>query len=625
MTSYEFWEELNKIFSAVISYQEKSIEFNNRFITPWIRLGNVFDKRDQSREKIDAYKKSLEMDPANVQNWIELGNLQMEANELEEALQSFKNAIALNPDLGWAYSNLGTVYMMMGDYENAIENFQRGITLLPDDDAKALAWNRLGTLYRKTQQYELALDAFRNADSLDTGCMQAPSGMEAVGESDSAAAPMPANDLIPSVPDGMELVTIMPDAANDMPSDESAQTATEAPVDEAATIEVGSQYPDVTETNTDAFPVVGTATLTNEPLLLEDIPASGAEPVAEEDSRPLTGEDNQPLLLEDIPVPSQEPAVEEDTLPLMVEAAQPVEEILLESVQAAPVVDQQTEEAIAPGQDSEVSESTDSVLELDPMITEIEEESNIDALEVELQEQAQVEPVLDSTEVEVTPEAESADPDGSDEAEEEPLEIPETLSMEAAEDSVVNAEATESREKAYEEYLLAENGLSISEDDQDNQKSPSATADPVTIIDSSGDVQMEVDINNAKVWNELGNVYYNNGAIEDAVLAYAKSIELDRQFAWPYSNLALAYVQKDRFAEAILLYQRSIELFTSEKDKAIAWNRLGNVYRRMDDYENAISAYQRADELDPGNISLAVQSRYSLLGTLTPSQATVTS
>lgn len=625
MTSYEFWEELNKIFSAVISYQEKSIEFNNRFITPWIRLGNVFDKRDQSREKIDAYKKSLEMDPANVQNWIELGNLQMEANELEEALKSFKNAIALNPDLGWAYSNLGTVYMMMGEYENAIENFQRGITLLPDDDAKALAWNRLGTLYRKTQQYELALDAFRNADSLEAGCMQTPEGMDAVVESDLAAASMAANDQVPSVPEGLELVTIVPDVLNDMTADAAAQTAAEAPADEGAMIEAGSQYPHVTETNTDAFPVAGTATLTNEPFLLEDIPASGAEPVAEEDTRPLTGNDNQPLLLEDFPIPGAEPAVEGDTVPLMIEANQLMDEIPLEAVQAAPAVDQRVDEAFVPEQDSTVGESTDPVLELDPLITELEEESLLDTFEVELQEQAPDEPVLVSTEVEISSEAEIADSDGSDQVEEEPLEISETLSVETAEDSVVNAEATESREKAYEEYLLAENGLSMSENDQDTEKSPSATADPVTIIDSSGDVQMEVDINNAKVWNELGNVYYNNGAIDDAVLAYAKSIELDRQFAWPYSNLALAYVQKDRFAEAILLYQRSIELFTSEKDKAIAWNRLGNVYRRMDDYENAISAYQRADELDPGNISLNVQSRYSLLGTLTPSQATVTS
>ena len=95
---------------------------------------------------------------------------------------------------------------------------------------------------------------------------------------------------------------------------------------------------------------------------------------------------------------------------------------------------------------------------------------------------------------------------------------------------------------------------------------------------------------------------------------------MDRCFAWPYSNLALTYVQKGRFTEAILLYQRSIELFASEKDKAISWNRLGNVYRRLNSYDNAISAYQRADELDPENTTLSLQSRFSLLGNYSTDQ-----
>jgi tetratricopeptide (TPR) repeat protein len=136
----------------------------------------------------------------------------------------------------------------------------------------------------------------------------------------------------------------------------------------------------------------------------------------------------------------------------------------------------------------------------------------------------------------------------------------------------------------------------------------------VTIIDESGEFQLEMDTKNAHVWNELGNVYFNRGEFDDAIIAYSKAIDLDRLFAWPYSNLALAYVQKGHLAEAMLLYQRSIELFKSEKDKAISWNRLGNVYRRLNDYDNAVAAYQRADELDPDNTTIYMQSRFSLLG-----------
>jgi tetratricopeptide (TPR) repeat protein len=108
----------------------------------------------------------------------------------------------------------------------------------------------------------------------------------------------------------------------------------------------------------------------------------------------------------------------------------------------------------------------------------------------------------------------------------------------------------------------------------------------------------------------------NAGTWDDAMISYSKAIELDRHFAWPYSNLALAYVQKGRFAEAILLYQRGIELFTSDRDKAITWNRLGNVYRRINDYANAIAAYQTADELDPENATLSLRSSFGLLGNM---------
>jgi tetratricopeptide (TPR) repeat protein len=172
---------------------------------------------------------------------------------------------------------------------------------------------------------------------------------------------------------------------------------------------------------------------------------------------------------------------------------------------------------------------------------------------------------------------------------------------------------------AYEEFLKDNHEtldmLAVTRRDETVETaSPPALQEPATKIDASGEFQIEMDTKNAHVWNELGNVYFNNGEYDDAIIAYSKAIELDRWFAWPYSNLALAYVQKGRLAEAILLYQRSIELFTSEKDKAVSWNRLGNVYRRLDDYENAIESYQRADELDPDNATLSLQSRFSLLG-----------
>jgi tetratricopeptide (TPR) repeat protein len=106
-----------------------------------------------------------------------------------------------------------------------------------------------------------------------------------------------------------------------------------------------------------------------------------------------------------------------------------------------------------------------------------------------------------------------------------------------------------------------------------------------------------------ELWNELGNLYFLSGAYPQAVHAYRRAIRLDEEFGRPYSNLALTYVQQGKLEEAVELYRRSIELLKENKEKAISWNRLGNVYRHLRDYRQAIVAYRQADELDPDNAS----------------------
>jgi tetratricopeptide (TPR) repeat protein len=104
-----------------------------------------------------------------------------------------------------------------------------------------------------------------------------------------------------------------------------------------------------------------------------------------------------------------------------------------------------------------------------------------------------------------------------------------------------------------------------------------------------------------ELWNELGNLYFLSGEYQQAVYAYKRSIQLEGSFGRPYSNLALAYVQQGKYEEAIDLYRRSIELLAEDQEKAISWNRLGNVFRHLKDYKQAVVAYRNADELDPDN------------------------
>ncbi len=80
-----------------------------------------------------------------------------------------------------------------------------------------------------------------------------------------------------------------------------------------------------------------------------------------------------------------------------------------------------------------------------------------------------------------------------------------------------------------------------------------------------------------------------------------------------YGNLARTLVAQSRYQEAIPLYQKSIDLLQDNKDKAAAWNRLGNVYRKLNDYDNAIKAYQKAVVLSDEGVDLLTRTRFSLL------------
>jgi Tfp pilus assembly protein PilF len=64
----------------------------------------------------------------------------------------------------------------------------------------------------------------------------------------------------------------------------------------------------------------------------------------------------------------------------------------------------------------------------------------------------------------------------------------------------------------------------------------------------------------------------------------------------------------------VSVYLKSIELFDNDKDKAVTWNRLGNVYRKMNDEDNARKAYQTAVKLSNEKINLLTRTRFSLLG-----------
>lgn len=721
MSDYEFWKELGKIFNAVVSYQEKSIEFNKRFINPWIKIGNVFDQQDHQQEEVRAYTQAAEIDPFNAQCWIDLGNAHYRNQSYDDAVIAFQKAIELNPNMGWSYSNLAVIYAEQNKHLEAKALYEKSIQLLNDDREKAISWNRLGNLHRKLNEYELAIQAFQKADELDrenTGfkdvigetlaqsksqtddpvqidpiatsiqliVAQSQSEEDARDSLESPASVQTENVLLAAeplvqpeptfaeetvasmIPEGVSTLESIGETVSQVETTPALYVevgATRAPMEtpvptdtetlshldetyseemapdqqaEAKTIDSNSAVSMVQETIATPLPAKESPQEANVDIQNVE-PSESVTPVA---NKELTAE----IVLDGnssdvVTEPTESISIVEESIAKTVEVAVP-DEIVMESADPATVIS--TEEIVL-----EIVEPTSLV----DVIAEAASETAVGANVLEDDTEAADHDVAAVTE---EPVAEIAEVTKLVGAIAETVESIDALALEApvvAEESVEFANPSEAAAKAaepkayaeaeisapevaretdpsettigvgqlaYDEFLKDENqrhaSIAVQVSPELPEQETAVQRKPMALIDESGDFKLEMDAKNAHVWNELGNVYFNKGAVEDAVIAYSKAIELDRLFAWPYSNLALAYVQKGRFAEAMLLYQRSIELFTKDKDKAISWNRLGNVYRRLNDYDNAIAAYQRADELDPDNSTIYLQSRFSLLGSI---------
>lgn len=99
----------------------------------------------------------------------------------------------------------------------------------------------------------------------------------------------------------------------------------------------------------------------------------------------------------------------------------------------------------------------------------------------------------------------------------------------------------------------------------------------------------------ARVYNNLGVVYYGYGKFKEADEHCKKAIELEGNFSNAYSNQGVIYKNMGKYEEAILAYKKAISL---DPDYAQAYNNLGVVLRNLGRYQEAIEIYKQALEVD---------------------------
>jgi tetratricopeptide (TPR) repeat protein len=400
---------------AITAYQ-KAIEINKDFITPWLRLADIYCRQGRNRDAIKVYQRALAIHPKNHQVCNELGLAFLKTSSFEEAANAFLKAIELDRSFGWAYSNLALAYANQGKYLDAIEACRKSLQVFTDDNDKIIAWDRLAEFYRFVNDYDNAMQAYQAADKLK------------------------------------------------------------------------GFTPPITERSTVTLQV---------------------DPVATEESQPEV--QLEPAQAEEKPAREE---TQEDTRPAM------------------PAWIFQSE---APCQNESIATTYPENLFWKDELLGI------------------------------------------------PLEQMNAVRTPKEENLPMNAQQTEIPR-------TMRKALSFS-----NFSQTPHVMDP---FENAEDIAESKD---PEVWNKKGNIHFQNGEYENAIAAYNKAIEMDRSFGWPYCNLAQTYLAMGKYAEAILLYQKSANLLEKKEEKAAAWNSLGNIYRHLNEYESALSAYRKADELDPQN------------------------
>jgi tetratricopeptide (TPR) repeat protein len=657
---------LGQVDEAIDAYQ-KAVGFNHHLTNPLVSLGNLYDEQGRGQDAIHAYHAALEVDPSLAHVWNGLGNVYFKMGSYIEAAMAYEEVIALAPELGWPYGNLGLAYCALGKYAKAVPLYQKAIGLLSSPKDQAITWNRLGDACRYLGDRKNAMAAFQKAVELDA----VPAGLEQPAEAAAPAReeapqpdPVPAADLdleavaavraqdlpkVPQVPQVPEVAQVpqVPDEPETPEAVEAPAVALRAaaPEDEAdewggepeAALSaaaggqsVPGQAPDEDVYDLHRAGQAGRAAEeTGTPQAVDGLPADAGEPIAQPVSR-SANEWNE------LGHSQLNAGAYDDAISAYIKAIEMAEEFSWPYIHNLAMAHYHKGEhrgkgskpaaAVARGREADLPQRyaeppTQPLPAVAPRsaVQEADEETGEETGSLEgyaghsLQYDASSTP--DEAAALVPPVETPAVEMGAwlrELEEEQTASVNRSRAMDPepeAGDVPVESPQPEAREQAEPSGL------------DDTVQTPArprkAVAAPAASAASEpeqAEAAQAVEPRDALEWNELGNIQLKAGACDRAINAYVKAIEMQPDFGWPYSNLGLAYSHKGKYAEAVPLYRKSIELLKSSKEKAIAWNRMGDAYRRLNDHEQAAAAYQQAVELDSGGSSLLKRMRLTLLG-----------
>lgn len=124
---------------------------------------------------------------------------------------------------------------------------------------------------------------------------------------------------------------------------------------------------------------------------------------------------------------------------------------------------------------------------------------------------------------------------------------------------------------------------------------------------------LEIDANNPSALYLLGRVLVVKKSFGEAEQPLTRAIEISPRSFAPYSLLGSAYLGLGRYEDAEKIYTRALDVASAGERKGLAgafgFEGVGDGYMKTDRKADALRAYQRGLQLDPGSTSLQAKVR----------------
>jgi tetratricopeptide (TPR) repeat protein len=599
---------------AVKAYQ-RAYSLNNRMAPSIIGLARILAEKGRDEKAVQAYEAALDIDSKNDMAWNELGELCLKSGMYDKAIEAFGMAVELSPNSGIHISNQALAYLEKGVHLEAIPLFEKSLTLLETDEEKALSWNRLGNAYRQIGDYDRAVSAYQCADEYR--------GLTTTSVFNTTKDIFQATEM-PDKENNSEDEVSEPDSLEDVIQISSYLESKESRIDGSSEVTeepiINESEPEETAQFLDGDNLIMLDKTISEieEMISRNIGLAPDDKVAEYKDVDPTDDESDNNIDDDA-----KSALEWNGIGNTHLNSGAYDEAIFaytKAIESAPEFNwpyiknlaiayyhkgkQKEDASLSESEDNDNEENSldnaglDTIHELHDLSAEIyntpiqDNENKTDIFSS--QSLPSDEPMLDSSSVN------------------DPLPFDHnTISYDLLQEAL-----QEDMEFSTGKYR---NGIPAGRELFENKYAGESTRSLVDEAENSqerfnsGKDKFEVQPQSAYEWNELGNIYLKIGSNDKAIEAFNKAIELDPSFGWAYSNLALAYNHSKKFRESIPLYRTSIDFLDTDKGKAISWNRLGDVYRHLNEQDNAMKAYQMASDLDGNSKPILTRARMVLL------------